>query len=380
MRTLFVIHSTNMIYGAAKSLSTVTRSWKNEFDIIFPKDFPRDFLRKNDKASIIAEAKKVYGSKLKAVYFCWLPFAFPLKVDYKNTLKWKVKYMVNYILGLLFRSRVYSMIKAGNYDFVHLNSVILYPFINKKISMFIHIREVVDARGLWTDRICNKLAAAKGVFFIDLAVEAPFRGRLKKKNSIVLNNPFDMRRVDEISVIKEKDNYGIFPDETVYAIIGEVSKIKGILFVINSFKKSRSKSKLLIVGTGNEDFLKNCKQEVEDDARIIFVGELKDVIPIYAISDYVVRGDYCFCIGRTIYEGLYAGTGVLIPGCEADKEKVFDYEKYEKLIHFYEPRNSEALSQLFMSLGSVKRESTNALRSNVDEYLNTFLEFIAAMR
>lgn len=375
MKTLFIIHSTNMIYGAAKSLSTITRNWDDEFDIIFPKDFPGDFLKKNNHLDE-TEIRNFYGKKLKKIYYAWLPFVFPLDVEYKETIKWKLKYFINYVLGKVFQFHIYQIINKNQYDIIHLNSIILFPLLTSKYPMYIHVREISGAGRVLQRCIINKLSKARGVIFIDKATEIPFSAKLDRIQSIVLNNPFDMSGIELLDKKSIRQRYHINDDEIVYTIAGNVSEVKGVDFVIQSFVKTNRNAKLLVVGSGEKKFLDKCKKIINSDSRVVFTGELVDMRPIYAISDYIVRGDAHFCIGRTIYEGLYSGAGTIIPGNLENSIDIFEYERFRKKIFFYTPRNSEALQTNFDNCGILSNEIRIGM-SNINEYLGEFNKFIS---
>ena len=378
MKSLFIIHSTNTIYGAARSLSTVTRNWDDEFDIILPKDFPRDIFRKKSRYNE-DDFRQFYGKNLQNIYYMWLPFSFPIDVEYKETLKWKVKYRVNYLLGKLFCGRIKKIIRSNSYDIIHLNSLILFPLLKKKQPMYIHVREVANAGKIRMKLMARKLMQARGIVFIDYATQKPFGSVLKDTPSIVLNNPFDMRGIEQLDKGKIRKRYGIYPDEVVFTIAGNVSEFKGVDFVIKSFVKTNMKAKLLVVGSGGEEFIEKCKGIIGSDSRVIMIGEISDMYPIYAISDYIVRGDDQFCIGRTIYEGVYAGVGVIIPGKETNQKDVFQYEEIKDRLFFYTPRSEEELKSVFEKCDIID-DSMRIGKSNVPEYLEKFNEFVVDNR
>lgn len=375
MKTLFIIHSTNMIYGAAKSLSTVTRNWEDEFDIVLPKDFPRDAFRKDNRFSEV-DFRNFYGKNLRNIYFMWMPFVFPLDVEYKKTIKWKIKYGITYVLGKIFQAKLYQMIRRNQYDIVHLNSLILFPLLTRKYHMYIHVREVSNAGRVLKGHILKKFRNAKGVIFIDNATVKPFSDKMSGISSIVLNNPFDMRGIEKLNKESIRQQYDIDEDEIVYTIAGNVSEVKGVDFVVKSFVKTDIRAKLLVIGSGEKEFLEKCQRIVASDSRVAFIGELTDMQPIYAISDYIVRGDANFCIGRTIYEGLYAGASVIMPGEIENGRDVFEYEKFRDRILFYIPRNEVTLQTVLKNCTKIDKD-TRVGMSNAANYLVEFNKFIA---
>lgn len=372
MKTLFINLGVKTIYGATRSLSELTKRWPEKFDMIFPLDFPDDFPIPRKKQELILEARNSYGKNLENVYFFWIPSLFPINVEYRNTLKWKVKHSIIYMLGLFSRRKVYKLIEKQNYGFIHLNSVTLYPLLSSKYVMYIHVREVVDRY----QRIVSKhLEKARGVIFIDRATETPFCFNKSNLNSIVLINPFDMSGVSTVNKQEVKKQYGIAENEVVFMIAGNVSSEKGIDFVIEAFCETCVKGKLLIVGSGDEKYIEKCKRVSRNDSRIIFCGEKRDMLPLYRICDYVIRGDKIFGFGRTNYEALFSGKNVITPGDEKDAEKVYEYDEYKKYIFLYKPRDKDELKKTINICGSREMVCGEIINTS-DEYVGKFISFV----
>lgn len=373
MNALFINLGLKTVYGATRSLSEITKIWPEKFDMIVPYEFPKDLFNKKDKSKHLEEARESYGSNLRRLYFFWLPQKFPIYVEHRDTLKWKLKHHVFvYILGLLNRRKIYELIERNEYDFIHLNSLTLYPLLSKKYNMFLHVRCIMDRD---FNRVTKKIKDAKGIFFIEESVKTPFEAEIESLNYITLINPFDMTRVNEIDTHKAREQLGITEDETIYMIAGNLSSLKGVDFVIKAFKDVAAKAKLLVVGDGDEDFCNYCRELAKGDNRILFVGEWLDMTPLYAISDYVVRGDCQFGFGRTCYESLLSGKGIIVPGSVNDAPRVQNFDLYKDRIFFYEPRNIEALqSAINMSFG-LKQRDLSAV-TNTEEYYREFMDFV----
>lgn len=75
---------------------------------------------------------------------------------------------------------------------------------------------------------------------------------------------------------------------------------------------------------------------------------------LYKIADYVMRAEEYFCIGRTLYEGLYSGDAIIIQGNREDIKSISHYKDFEEKIFFYQPRNEESLLLLLQQLSKKK--------------------------
>ena len=373
MKALFINLGTKAVYGATRSLSELTKKWPEKFDMIVPYEFPKDFFNKKDKSKHLEEARESYGNNLRYLYFFWLPQKFPIYMEHRDTIKWKLKHQVFvYILGVLNKRKIFELIEKNNYDFIHLNSLTLYPLLSKKYNMYLHVRCIMDRD---FKRVSSKIKDAKGIVFIEESVMTPFEAEIESLNYIKLINPFDMTRVNEIDTHKVREQLGITEEETIYMIAGNVSSLKGVDFVIKAFRDVDAKIKLLVVGDGDEDFCNYCRELAKGDNRILFVGEWQDMTPLYAISDYVVRGDCQFGFGRTCYESLLSGKGIIVPGFDKDVNKVQNYDLYKDRIFFYEPRNIEALKSVVNISAKYKQRGLVA-GTNTEEYYQNFMQFV----
>lgn len=373
MKALFINLGTKAVYGATRSLSELTKKWPEKFDMIVPYEFPKDFFNKKDKSKHLEEARESYGNNLRYLYFFWLPQKFPIYMEHRDTIKWKLKHQVFvYILGVLNKRKIFELIEKNNYDFIHLNSLTLYPLLSKKYNMYLHVRCIMDRD---FKRVSSKIKDAKGIVFIEESVMTPFEAEIESLNYIKLINPFDMTRVNEIDTHKVREQLGITEEETIYMIAGNVSSLKGVDFVIKAFKDVAAKTRLLVVGDGDEDFCNYCRELAKGDNRILFVGEWQDMTPLYAISDYVVRGDCQFGFGRTCYESLLSGKGIIVPGSVNDAPRVQNYDLYKDRIFFYEPRNIEALKSV-VNISTKYKQRGLVAGKNTEEYYQNFMQFV----
>jgi len=310
-----------------------------------------------------------YRNKIGNFYQLCLP------LDYcyfgkPDTISFHIRAVIKRFFEWLDAKKIQRIIDEGHYDYIYLSSLTLHHLVRKSPCTLIHIREIFDNSN---DAVFESLKIARGVIFIDAATAKPFE-HLHLGNAILLNNPFWMhRRIENVP-------YALRPNidqvhKTVFSIIGRIEEIKGVDFVIESFRKVPDDNIiLLIVGSGEKGYLSRCKSVAGDDKRIVFYGNESDIQLIYDISDYIIRGDPHQCIGRTIYEGLYSGCHVIIPGSETGT--FFEFEKFREKIHFYQPKNTSALTRVIHHRARQKI-TERIYYSNVPEYIEKFNEFIA---
>lgn len=364
LNALFITHDVSN-YGASRSLQLLLRNYKGiNIDLIVKKD-P---LRKNDFVSI----RERFGKGIRTIREYYLPFAYCYKYKPDITIKLLVYKTLMKFLWLFDKRNLYAAIRKGHYDYIYLNSLVLHPIITDDMPFVIHVRDIFDKS---SQKAVSSIKKAMAVIFIDEATRAPFSDAALR-NSIVLNNPFDMMPLKQY-VREDVVKVGVdFQENTIFSLIGQVTEKKGVGFIIKCFMKvSNENDRLLIVGGGERKYIAEYKIMARDDRRIIFWGEESDILKIYAVSDYILRGESYHCIGRTIYEGLYSGCRVIVPGDKNNMESIFEYDKFKDSIYFYTPRSNNELQDLFEEL-SDEKVGARTFHSNVDDYVRRFHEFV----
>jgi glycosyltransferase involved in cell wall biosynthesis len=137
----------------------------------------------------------------------------------------------------------------------------------------------------------------------------------------------------------------------IFSYIGMLHPVKGVELIINSFLMAKlDDALLLIVGPGNTTNLRYYITLAKSGAnKILFLGRLnyEEVNEIYAISNFVVRGDPDFRIGRTTFEALFSGCHVIIPGTDEDVRQEKNLQLFKSKILLYTPADKVSLTEIF---------------------------------
>lgn len=367
MKALFVLHEGIFIYGANRSIAGVLQNLEYDYDLLICKSFTR----RADEA----ELRQLLGKHLRNIYTVWMP-RYRCQYYDKVSLFSECSHIVNNMMALLGKGKRKRVIRQGGYDYVHLNSLVLFPIIDDNARYVVHAREIINPKYRRIGQFVRAMERAAGILYIDEATRIPIEAVVHNNRRIVLNNPFDMRWVEETGYEESLQKYGVTREHTIFAMLGQVGDNKGSRFVLRAFMKhANPDSRLLIVGNHEHAYGRECERMTENDGRVIFCGEMKNTGSIYRISDYIIRGEPQFCIGRTIYEGLFAGAGVIIPGHEADRAKMQSGEELREKIHFYEPGSEESLAEVIAACSRVKQENRE-FRSNIGDYMERYNRFI----
>lgn len=363
MKILFVTHDVGL-YGASRSLQSLVRGFSgHQVDLLVSRRFVDNVP--------ITELRIRFGSHLRRIYRYFLPFDRVYKGKDPRGIRSAITSAMREGLWRSHQSNVRRIFDEERYDLIHLNSLTLFRLIDKRHPVFIHVREIYDGSDA---KVYEALQAARGVIFIDEATKKPFE-QVKLSQSVVLNNPFDMTSVDHYrhAAFSNGDPYS---SRVVFALIGKLSENKGTIFLIETFRKLTCQGAvLLVVGDGDGKLLSLCRRAAGGDARIQFLGEEPEIDKVYAVADYILRGEAYPCVGRTVYEGLYAGCEVIVPGGEGAAENFFEISRFMNRIHFYQPRDTKSLLGVLERLALQKVFRRPGL-TNVPEYLEQFKAFV----
>lgn len=371
MKALFVLHEGIFIYGANRSVAGVLQNLEYDYDLLICKSFTR----KPDEE----ELRQLLGKHLQNIYTVWMPRYRCQYYDRVSVFS-ECSHIVNNLLAFFSKGKRKSVIRQGGYDYVHLNSLVLFPIIDDNARYIVHAREIIDPKYRRLKQMVKALERAAGIIYIDESTRIPIEAIMRNNRKLVLNNPFDMKWVAQVNYDESLKKCGVTRNNTIFAMLGQVADYKGSQFVIRSFmQQDNPDSRLLIVGNHEHAYGRECERMAKDDERVIFCGEMKNPGCIYRISDYIIRGDAQFCIGRTIYEGLFSGAGVIIPGHETDLPKMQSGKELRNKIHFYEPGNETSLTEVIQERSLIKQENRE-FRSNIGDYMEQYNRFIREVR
>jgi glycosyltransferase involved in cell wall biosynthesis len=286
---------------------------------------------------------------------------------------------------------IYNLIKKNNVDIVHLNSSVLVDLaeclrkkksLNDRLIIIMHIRDFVSEK-MSLEKV-KKFNYVDTFICIDSATKNRFLYALKSLNIreekiFVLQNLFEKSSSNKRLFFHES----LFTDKIKFAIVGRVSELKGVLFVINSFISAGLKNAILyIIGSGEGEYF----SEVIAKCRIypnilVYHQGIKNISEstFYSDIDVIVRGDESFRTGRTVYEAIINGSKVIMPGVVDDLLNDIDLYHFKNEILLYNQNSQESLVDIFRrieksSLYLKKSDYSYIFKKNRINYLNTLME------
>lgn len=366
MKILFVMPSGDTIYGSGRSVVQLARALNLKFDLVVGKSL----IYKADEEQI----RESFGGNLENIYQLWLPNANFYYGKSKNIFV-KAAAVHKYFMWLISKRAFRKIIQMNAYAVIHLNSMILAPVVRPEYKMILHVREVFEGNHLQRKYIEKKLHQAHGVIYINSSTRAAFDNR--NVNEVIIQDPFEMTHLSELDTAAARRDLGLRPDDVVFAILGRYEDRNGTEFIVNTFHKMKNeRSVLLVVGRGNHEEIKRIGRVMEGDARIRFLGEWKDPGPIFAISDYILRGERFFSgFSRTVYEGLYSGCRVIFPGRREEAIDSLQYDRFREALIFYPPRDEQALIAV-MEQCAEHPVTQRRYMTNKEEYVNAYRKLL----
>jgi glycosyltransferase involved in cell wall biosynthesis len=361
LKLLFVTHTVDPMGGAAKSLRELIHAWDVDADVM---------LHRFNGAPDDAAVRAFFGPRVRNVHREWLAY----DMCYRGRPSVRESARRHLLFPLMWRARrarFHDFVAQKGYDAVHLNSIVLHPLVRADQPFLLHVREILDGA---QPRALASAVAATGVLFIDEATRAPF-STTPLRASIVLNNPVDMRAVGTLPPGAAARLGGDPAKLTVFAMIGALIPEKGVDVAIDAFRRTdAADARLVIVGTGQRDYVARLERQAAGDRRVIFWGGERDIAAIYTLADFVVRGEAYHCVGRTIYEALYSGCGAIVPGDRAS-HAFFEYERFADRIELYRPSDRDALAQIFRA-DSGRKLTGKVGASNAAAYADELARFV----
>lgn len=290
-------------------------------------------------------------------------------------------YLSNIFFGI-FKKRVLRKIESTKPDIIHLNSVVLLPLVNfldqsallKTCRIILHVRELVDLKNirLFKDNldcissfVCIDDAVASRIMNADLGIN--------QKKIFIQQNPFAVE-----TVLNADLNHFFNSDKIKFSIAGIIGKDKGVDFICESFLNANLyNAELLVIGKINS-YAINIKKKYKNNNNIKWTGEIDSLSTSGAFSkiNCLIRGEKQFCTGRTVYESLYSGGVVLLPGSEYDSKNDHVLKKFQSKVFYYNPRDLNSFTQAVRNIYNLLENKTikldNVHNSNYKEYSNFF--------
>ena len=366
MKQVIILESRMLSGGACESIKLLIENIGHKVDLIVPKG-GADYITKR-------MIKQFYGENVNQVFDFFLPY------NLRSTEGGEVfdvdTIQRAYRLYRKNRKELYKFLKKQKYDHIHLNGLGLYQMLSKRFPMTIHIRQIFNDNIIQKKIMESYLLRAKGIIYIDSATRSPFKNL--NVDNVLINNPINQTPVNMYDRNELMKEFGFNQDDVIFTIVGSLCEVKGQEFLIRAFEGfDKYPYKLLIVGKSIGEYKERCNILAKNNPNIIFLGEVRhdEIFKIYRITDYIIRAERAFCIGRTVFEGLYSGNGLIIEGDIKDAVNIEDYDIFKDRIYFYAPRDIEKFRNVLYTICGKKCSGHEAITSATN-YVKDFNNYI----
>lgn len=291
-----------------------------------------------------------------------------------------VRKLISKLVWLAYSKKIISLIDFYQPNLIHLNSLVLLdlvPLIQKfrpNIPIISHVREVLD------ENLCEKdkrfIQHLDALIPIDYATEHRLKVLVPEypSNQIYrVQNPFRALPFDESLT-------SLFPESRhIFAILGQITSSKGVDFVCECFHQADlDNATLMIFGNDQHSYALSLKKYWSSlNKQIVWAGHHDYLFEkgVYNRIDVVIRGDLSFRTGRTVYEGLFSGSRLILPGSHSESLEDSDLLKFLDKIELYKSRDKKSLIEALRSTQEKlkvdqisKPSSSVAYSSNYEDY------------
>jgi glycosyltransferase involved in cell wall biosynthesis len=383
VKCLFVSHAllTN-IYGGATSLRTFLHHQNFlDIDLVLPL-FIFNILK---WPKLIRQNSNILPASIDRVFFFPLPWSRCFEGS-QTSRKAVAAYTLSNLIAYLFRPILKSFLKQPKYKFIYLNSLALNSLISDQYKTIIHVREVLSDQSPCLPKTIDNLRKASGLIFIDKRTHYAYKKHTTDyphTAESIINNPFDMskaRYLRQRKIQLSETSLLHHQDKIIFSYIGSIHKMKGVDFIIKAFIKAKPKrAKLYIIGSGNIRYFNYCKSLAANTESINFLGELQPnaMMELYAKSDFVLRGDPDFRIGRTVYEALYAGCKAILPKDNLDDMMGTEFSMFSNRVLFYKSRDADSFGEVLTEAAEkIDKNDYNGPTNNISEHCRNIKDFV----
>lgn len=148
-----------------------------------------------------------------------------------------------------------------------------------------------------------------------------YKRRIKDNSIKTIYNGIDCDNFIKLTESQRENvrkKFGI-KNESIYLILGALTKRKNVLHIIDTIKKIKDETKIFyFVGTGS--LLNRCKKIAKNCKNIIFTGYQMNIKDYLAISDFSIAASKSEGFGLAALEVIMSGITLIYSDCKAFKE------------------------------------------------------------
>ncbi len=235
---------------------------------------------------------------------------------------------------------------------------ILTKIFNKKTCINVDGLEWLRPKWKGFGNFYFKIATKLATVFFDVIIsdsteiQKIYKKKYGKESNVIRYGP-SLAKTFKSNYLKEKN----IQKEQYYLIVGRLIPDNNVLFIVNSFLKSKSTKKLVVVG--DVPYIDNYSTKVKSirDERIVFLGYVKDqsiLNELYQKSLFYIHGHEFGGTNPTMVNALFQGCQILA------LDTKFNREMLDKKKAFLFKKNNNSLIRYFNSFENLEFKKDNS--------------------
>ena len=150
-------------------------------------------------------------------------------------------------------------------------------------------------------------------------------------NSTVINNPFDLNKIEELSNMKFFETEFVFSEHKKYLICaGRLIKIKNFDVVIKSLNFLEDTVELILLGDGEEkESLMKLSFELGLTDRVHFLGNIKNPFQLIRKADIFILSSKTEGFPMVLIEAMVCEVPIISTHCVGGPSEIFDVDEFE---------------------------------------------------
>lgn len=159
----------------------------------------------------------------------------------------------------------------------------------------------------------------------DLSIYSP------NTNSTVINNPFDLNKIEELSNMKSFETDFVFSKHKKYLICaGRFIKIKNFDVVIKSLNFLEDTVELILLGDGEEkESLMKLSYELGLRDRVHFLGNIKNPFQLIKKADILILSSKTEGFPMVLIEAMVCEVPIISTHCVSGPSEIFNLDEFE---------------------------------------------------
>lgn len=202
----------------------------------------------------------------------------------------------------IYCNKVCKSIKKEEYDWILIENNMynykkIHKHINKKTKLIFHLHNDIGGRDKPSE-LCEYICNTASLI---LTCSDYLNKKIQKysfRNIVfTIHNVIDLKRFkNDINARKEiREKYNLDEDKFVFGYIGRISKEKGVLELLNAFKKNQNHKKCYLMIIGSAWYNNSYKNQYSKQIRDI-ISQIKDNIIVVGEVDNNILYKYISCI------------------------------------------------------------------------------------